>query len=177
MPDVITNREVPTSRGCTDRFQHLRKPDFGSYSCSVQFSCSAMSDSLQSHGLQHNRLPCPPTAPRTCSNSVHQVGDAIQSSHPLLPLLLLPSVFPSIRVFSTETVLRIRWPKYWSFSFSLSPSNEYSRLISFSIDWFDLLKSKGLSRVFSNTTVQKCQFFGARLSLWSSSHIHTCEKE
>ena len=162
MPDVITNREVPTSRGCTDRFQHLRKPDFGSYSCSVQFSCSAMSDSLQSHGLQHNRLPCPPTAPRTCSNSVHQVGDAIQSSHPLLPLLLLPSVFPSIMFFSNVSALHIRWLKYWSFSFSISPSSEYSGLISFRMDW---LQSKGLSRVFSNTTVQNHQFFCAQLSL------------
>ena len=79
--------------------------------------------------------------------------------------LLLPSVFPSIRVFSNESGLHIRWPKYWSFSFSISPSNEYSGLISFRIDWFDLLESKGLSRVFSNTTVQKHQFFGAQLSL------------
>ena len=74
--------------------------------------------------------------------------------HPLLPL----SVFPSIRLFSKESVLRIRWPKYWSFSFSISSSNEYSGLISFRM-------SKGLSRVFSNTTVQKHQFFGAQLSL------------
>ena len=87
--------------------------------------------------------------------------------------LLLPSIFPSIRVFSNESVLHIRWPKYWSFSFSISPSNEYSRLISFRIDWFDLLAVQGLSRVFSNTTVQKHQFFGAQLSLWSNSPIHT----
>ena len=80
------------------------------------------------------------------------------------PLLLLPSIFPSIRVFSNESVLRIRWPKYWSFSFSISPSNEHQ-------DWFPLgwtggisLQSKGLSRVFSNTTVQKHQFFGTQLS-------------
>ena len=80
------------------------------------------------------------------------------------PLLLLPSVFPSIRVFSNESVLHIRWPKYWSFSFSTSPSNEYSGLISFRTGWISL-QSKGLSRVFSNTTVQKHQFFGAQLSL------------
>ena len=78
--------------------------------------------------------------------------------------LLLPSVFPSIRVFSNESALRITWPKYWSFSFSISPSNEYSGLISFRIDWFDLLQSKGLWRVFSNTTVQKHQFFSAQPS-------------
>ena len=81
------------------------------------------------------------------------------------PLLLLPSIPPSIRVFSNESALRIRWPKYWSFSFNISPSNEHPGLISFRMDWLDLLKSKGLSRVFSNTTVQKHQFFGAELSL------------
>ena len=89
------------------------------------------------------------------------------------PLLLLPSIFPSVRVFSNESVLRIRWPKYWSFSFSINPSKEYS-------DWFPLgltglisLQSKGLSRVFSSTTVQKHHFFEAQPSLWSNSHIHT----
>ena len=79
--------------------------------------------------------------------------------------LLLPLVLPSIKVFSSESVLRFRWPKYWNFSFSISPSNEYSGLISFRIDWLDLLAVKGLSRVFSNTTVQKHQFFRAQLSL------------
>ena len=74
------------------------------------------------------------------------------------PLLLLSSIFPSIRVFSNESVLRIRWPKYWSFSFNISPSNEHPGLISFRMDWLDLLLSKGLSRVLSNTTVQKHQF-------------------
>ena len=94
------------------------------------------------------------------------------SSHLILchPLLLPPSIFPSIRVFSNELVLCVRWPKYWSFSFSISPSNEYSGLISLS--WISLL-SKGLSRVFFNTTVQKHQFFGAQLSLQSNSHINT----
>ena len=87
------------------------------------------------------------------------------------PFLLLPSIFPSIRVFSNESVFCIRWPKYWSFSFSLSPSNEHSGLISFRIDWFDL--SKGLSRVFSNTTASKHQFVSTQPSLWTNSHIHT----
>ena len=97
------------------------------------------------------------------------------SNHLILcrSLFLLPSIFPSIRVFSKESVLCIRWPKYWSLSFSISPSSECSGLISFRMDWLDSLKSKGLSRVFSNTTVQKHQFFGAELSLWSNSHIHT----
>ena len=87
--------------------------------------------------------------------------------------LLLPSIFPRIRVFSDEQALHIRWPKYLSLSFSISLSKEYSGLVSFRIDWFDLLAREGLSRVFSNTTVQKHQFFGAQPSLWSNSHIHT----
>ena len=77
------------------------------------------------------------------------------------PLLLLPSIFPSIRVFSHESILCIRWPKCWSFSFSISPSNEYSRLISFRIDLFDLLAVQRPSRIFSNTTVQKHQSLGS----------------
>ena len=90
------------------------------------------------------------------------------SNHLILcrPPLLLPSIYPSIRVFSNESVLRIRWPKYWSFSFNNSPSNEYSGLISFRIDWLDLLAVRGtLKRVFSNTTVQKHLYFGTQLSL------------
>ena len=81
------------------------------------------------------------------------------------PLLLLPSIFPSIRVFSNESVLPIRWQKYWSFSFSISPSSKYPRLISFRMDGWISLQSKGLSRVFSNTTVQKHHFFITQLSL------------
>ena len=102
---------------------------------------------------------------------VHWVSD----SHLTLcrPLLLLPSVLPSIRVFSNESVLRIRCPKYWNFSFSISPSNEYSALISFRMDWLDLLAVRGTLRVFSNTIVQKHQFFSAQLSLYSNSHIRT----
>ena len=91
--------------------------------------------------------------PKLAQTHVHQVGDAIQPSYPPLPLLLLPFIFPSIRVFSNELALCIRWPKYWSFSFSISLSNEYLGLISFTIDWFDLLAIQRLSRVFSNTTV------------------------
>ena len=88
--------------------------------------------------------------------------------------LLLPSVFPSIRVFSSELALHIRWPKYEKFSFSISLSNEYSGLISFRIDWFGLLAVQGtLKRVFSSTTIRKHQFLGAQPSLWSYSHICT----
>ena len=102
---------------------------------------------------------------------VHQVSDPIQSSH----LLSSPSPpafsLSSIRVFYNESVLCIRWPKCQSFSFSISPSNKYSELISLMIDLS--LQSKGLSRVFSTTTVQNNQFFSAQLSLWSNSHIST----
>ena len=106
---------------------------------SVQFSCSVVSNSLQPHGLQHARLPCPSTN----SWSLLKLT-SIQSVMPLnhlifyRPLLFLPSIFPSVRVFSSESVLHIWWPKYWSFSFSISPSNEYSGLISFRMDWLDL---------------------------------------
>ena len=95
------------------------------------------------------------------------IESVIPSNHliPCCPLLLLPSIFLSIRVFSNESAFHIRWPKYWSFSFSISPSNEYSGLISFRKAGWISLQSKGLSRVFSNTTVQKHQFFGAQLSL------------
>ena len=97
------------------------------------------------------------------------------SNHLILchPLLLLPSIFPSIRIFSNELILCIRWPKDWSFSFSISPSNEYSGLVSFRRTGLISLQSKELSRVFSKATVQKHQFFDAQLSLWSNSHIHT----
>ena len=86
------------------------------------------------------------------------------------PLLLLPPIPPSIRVFSNESALCTRWPKYWSFSFSIVPSKEIPGLISFRMDWLDLLAVQGLSKVFSNTTVQKQQFFGTQLSSQSNSH-------
>ena len=97
------------------------------------------------------------------------------SNHLILchPLLLLPPVFPSIRVFFSESVLHIRWPKYWSFSFSISSFSEYSGLIPLGWTGWIPLQSKGLSRVFFNTTVQKHQFFGTQLSLLSNSHIYT----
>ena len=101
-----------------------------------------------------------------CSTPVHHqlLEHAVMTSNHLNlchPLHLLYSIFPSIMVFSKESVLRIRWPKYWSFS--ISPSNEYSGLISFRIDCLISMQSKGLSTVFSNTTVQKYQFFSAQL--------------
>ena len=107
------------------------------------FSHSVVSDSLQPHGLRHTRLPCPYhllELPKLMSIEL-----VMPSNHLVLccPLLLLPSIFPSIRVFSSELALHIRWPKYWSFNFSISPSDEYSGLISFRIVWFDLLAVQG----------------------------------
>ena len=123
-----------------------------------------MSDSLQPHVLQHTRLPCLSPTPSTCSNSC----PLSQWCHPTISSsvapLLLPSVFSNIRVFSIESALHIRWPKYWSFSFNIRPSNEHPGLIPFRMDWLDLLVVQGLSRVFSNTTIHKHQFFGTQLS-------------
>ena len=95
------------------------------------------------------------------------IASVMLSNHHILcrPLLLPLSIFPSIRVFSNELLFHIRWPRYWSFSFIISPSIEYSGLVSFRIDWWISLQSKGLSRLFSNTTVQKHQFFSTQLSL------------
>ena len=90
---------------------------------------------------------------------VHWAGDAIQPSHPLFSLLLLPSIFPSIRVFSNESVLRIRGPNYWSFSFNISPSNEYSGLISFMVEWFDLLAVQGTVKSFLQYHCSKASIF------------------
>ena len=95
------------------------------------------------------------------------IESVMPSNHLVLccPFFLLPSIFPSIKGFSSGLALHIRWPKYWSISFSISPSNEYSQLVSFGLTGLISLQSKGLSRVFSNTTVQKHQFLGAQLSL------------
>ena len=108
---------------------------------SSPFSHSVVSDSLRPHGLQHARPPCPSPTPGVYSNSC----PLSRWYHLILchPLFLLPSLFPSIRVFSNEPVLCLRWPKYWSFSFNISPSNEYSVLISFRMDWLDLLAVQG----------------------------------
>ena len=112
-----------------------------SHLCSVQPSCSVVSDSLWPHKQQHSRPPCPSPTPGVYPNSCAEL--AMPSNHLILshPLHLLPSVFSSIRVFSNESVLHIRWRMFWSFS--ISPSNEYLELISFRIDWLDLLAVQG----------------------------------
>ena len=113
--------------------------------CYHQFNChSVMSDPLRPHGLQHSRLSCPSPTPRDCSSSCPSsrwCHPTISSSH---LLLLLPSVLLSIKVFSNESTLPMRWPKYWSFSFNISPSNKYSGLVLGWTSW--ILQSKGLSR-------------------------------
>ena len=147
-----------------------------------QFSHSVVSDSLQLQESQHARPPCPSPPPRVHSNSC-------PSSHPVMHPAILSSVipfscpqslpasgsFPMSLGNSRDSTLPMRWPKYWSLSFSISPSNEPLRLISFRMDWtgWMSLQSKGLSRVFSNTTVQRYHFFSTQLSSQSNSHIHT----
>ena len=110
----------------------------------VQFSRPVMSNSLRPHELQHTRPPCPTPTPRVHANPCP--FESVMPSNQLIlchPLLLLPSIFPSISVFSNESALRIRWPKYWCFSFIISPSNEHPGLISFRMDWLDLLAVQG----------------------------------
>ena len=123
-----------------------------------------MSDSLWPHGLQHARLPCPSLSPWICSNSC-PTESVMPSNHLILcrSLLLLPPVFPSIRVFSNESALCIIWPNYWSFNFSISLSNEYSGLISFRVDWLDPLAVQG-------TLKSLLQYHSSKASiLWHSA--------
>ena len=136
---------------------------FSSVAQSCLTLCNPMNPSLAVH---HQFLEFTQT-------HVHRVGDAIQPSYLLSSTSLLASIPPSIRVFSNESTLHMRWPKYWSFSFSISPSNEHPELIPLRMDRMDLLAVQKLARVFSNTTVQKHQLFGAQLSSQSNSHIHT----
>ena len=137
----------------------------------VQFSHSVMSDSLLIHRLQHARPPCPSPTPGVYSNSCPLSHDAIQPPRLLSPPSLLPpSIFPSIRVFSNESALGNRWLKYWSFSFNINPSNEYSVLISFRMDWLDLLAVQGtlkslLQHHSSQVSIFLCSaFFTVQLS-------------
>ena len=140
----------------------------------LQFNSVAQSCPILCDHKDHSTpgFPVHHQLPELAQTHVHRVSDAIQPSHPLSSPFP-PSIFPSIRVFSNELAFPIKWPKYWSFSFSIGPSSEYSGLISFRMDWLDLLSVQGLSRVFSNTTILKHQFFSAQPSLWSNSHIHT----
>ena len=137
------------------------------------FSSSVLSDSLRPYGLQYTRLPFPSLSPRVCSSSCPLSQWCHQPSHPLLPPSPPALSLPNIRVFSSELTLHIKWPKYWSYSISISPSNEDSGLISFRIDWFDLLAVQGTLKSLLHIAVQKHQFFDAQPSWWSNSHTHT----
>ena len=142
----------------------------GNHFSSVAQSCPTLCDPMNRSmpGLpvhRHSRNPPKPMS----------IVSVMPSNHLTLchPLLLLPSIFPSITVFSNESALRIRWPKYWSFSFSIRPSNEHPGLISYRMDWLDLLAVQGILKSFLQHRSSKHQFFGAQLSSQSNSHIHT----
>ena len=146
---------------------------------SVQFSsvtqscptlCNPMNRSTPGLPVQHQ-------LPELTQTHIHQVHDAIQPFHPLSSPFHPAAISPSIRVFSNESTLRMRWPKYWSFSFSIIPSKEIQGWSPSEWTGWISLQSKGLSRVFSNTSVQKHQFFGAQPSSQSNSHIHTWPQE
>ena len=128
---------------------------------SVTQSCPTLCDPMN---CSTPGFPVHPQLPEF--TQITSIESVMPSSHLILcrPLLLLPLIPPRVKVFSNESALHIRWPKYWSFSFNIIPSNEHPGLISFRMDWLDLL-AVGLSRVFSNNTVQKHQFFGAQLFL------------
>ena len=132
------------------------------YYCSVTKSCPTLCYPMNCSTSGFTVLHYLPEFVQT-----HSIESVMPSNHLILcrPLLLLPSILPSIRVFSSELALRIRWPKYWSISFSISPSSEYSGLVSFRIDWFDLLAVQGTLKSLLQDPVQKHQFFGAQLSL------------
>ena len=154
------------------------------YIYSVQFSHSVVSNSLWPHGLQGGRGH---QASLSITNSwsllkLISIEMVMPSSHLILchPLLLLPSIFPSIRVFSKESTLRMRWPKYWSFGFSISPSNEHPWLISFRMDWLDFLAVQGtlkslLQHHSSKASILQCSaFFLVQLSYpYTHIYIHT----
>ena len=162
----------------------LLSTQFSSVTQSCPTLCDPMDCSIPGFLVHHQHM-------ELSQIHVHRVGDAIQPSHHSSSTSFLPSILPIIRVFSKESALCIRWPKYWSFSFRISPSSEYSGLISFRFDLFDLPVAQGTFKSFlqhhrsvqfaqscptlcdPSTTVQKHQFFATQLSLWPNSHIHT----
>ena len=138
--------------------------------CSVIKSCLTLCDTINSS------MPIFPVLhylQELARTYVHWVGDANQASHSHCPLLLLPSVFPNIRVFSNELAVCIRWPKFWSFTFRISPSNGYSGLIYFRIDWFDLLAFQGILNSLIQHHHLKASVLSIQPPLWSKSHICT----
>ena len=155
---IWATREAPESL-----MEDFKKENAGL--SSVQLSRSVVSNSLQPHGLHHARPSCPSPTPRVYSNS----RPLSRWCHPTILSSVIPfssrlQSFPALDLFQW-VILHIRWPKYWSFSFSISPTNEYSGLISFRKDWSDLLAVQGTLKSLLNSTVQKHQFFSAQLSL------------
>ena len=156
-----------------------------SFPCGHSSPCSSLSFFVAVQLLSHVQLFATPWAAAHQASlsfttfwslfKLMSIELVMPSNHLILshPLFLLPSVFPSNRLFSSKSVLHIRWPKYLSFSFSISPPNEQLGLISFRMGWLDLLAVQGTLKVFSNTTVQTPQFFGTQFSSQSNSHIHT----
>ena len=160
-------------------------PGLGNFSSLGKNTFSSFFSNSSVQSLIHIRLFVTPwTAAHRASLSITNSKSLLKlmsivfvmlSYHLILwcPLLHLPSIFASIRVFLNESVVNIKWPKYWRFSFIISPSSEYSELISFRIDWLDLLAVQGTLKSSPTTTVQKNHFFNTQLSLWSNTHIHT----
>ena len=146
----------------------FRRQEFSS----VQFSRSVVFDSV-TPWIAARQASLSITSSRSSLRHIHWVSDAIQPSHLLSPLLLLPPIPLSIRVFSNESALRIRWPKYWSFSFSIIPSKEIPGLISFRMDWLDLLIVQGTLKSLLQHHSSKHQFINTQISSQSNSHIHT----
>ena len=163
----------------TSSFLHLPQPIPGNHPSfivfisSVQFSLSVVSNSLQSHELQHTRRPCPSPTPGVHPNPC----PLCQWFHPTISSCVIPfsscPQSPSIRVFSNESTLLIRWPKYWSFSFNISPSNEHPGLISFRMDWLDLLAVQGTLKSLLQHHTSKASILLCSAFFIVHSHIHT----
>ena len=147
--------------------EHLVEPESKEVLSSVQFSHSVVSDYLQPHESQHARPPCPSPTPRVYSNSCSSSwGCHPTISSSAIPFSSFPNQHPpSIRVFSNKPVFHIRWPKYWSFSFSISPPNEHPGLISFRMDWLDLLAVQGTLKSLLQCHSSKASIFGTQLAL------------
>ena len=179
--DGLTLRE----KGQAIQMTRSQKANKTRGTCQVQLTACQSSQNQFSSVTQSVRLFVTPwTAERQTSLSITNsqslpkilpIESVMPSNHLILchPLLLPPLIFPRIRVFPNESVLYIRWPKYWSFSFNISPFNEHLGLISFRMDWLDLLAVQGTLKSLLHTTAQKHQFFSAQFSLRSNSHIHT----
>ena len=159
--NIIHSQQLPIRNykdfASSNRIMKMRASSVQLLSCVQLFATPWTAACQASLSITNSRSPPKPMS----------IESVMPSNHLILchPLLLLPSIFPSIRVFSNESALHTRWPKYWSFSFNISASNEYSGLISFEMDWLDLFAVQGTLKSLPNTTVQKHQFFSAQLSL------------